>query len=849
MKKFLIAVLVFVPVIIFISLSLTGSIISATILVNAEDIILKDYYDQLLDLNKTYTIDLIGDEMLIQANVVPNISYSKEIIFISQPNGNYGGEVTVIPIIDEANNKFRIVPTMPGAVNLIIHALNNVNARKVISIYVTTNKVSEINIYHAGELKEADETISITNKTKLYADCYPVEAIGQNIISWHSSNEDVITVDSNGVLQINKKGITQITASVEDLEGNLHYSHSLNVTSNSALVKENNINILSDNNNEIWIRDNLLLNSSYNISTMMSSNEKSVYNVNDGINFIELTAINVADNSWDVTNYDYIEHIYIDNGGYFIEVKYLNYENKSSTLPFTVISSDNSILEVDSSGRLIPKKQGVATLTITALGQQKFIDIEVKSRLNTFSLNLTELDNKVGIKQERVWAINWIKEDNTLSHATELSLRPLSAVYKGNRVDNPQLAFSSSSNDYVDSCIDGNIVFNENALGKEVTITANEVIHNYKTRVKNQYTYKILDYANAVNIESHAKEKLTDYANMGYGIVLHAPIFLSSTLYVSNSLWGNGYLVDTQDFDTSRANAAVYISNTSEVHNDEIYFENINFKGSSSYENSKDRGTALMIADMQQKVYVRFIDVRYFNHSLHLTNNHNLTVESSLLGDCFQTAIFSENNYGNDNYLGIKNCVFKPTNSASISIGPRGFITDVTVTYMPKIEFSGFIDSYNWLRTENLSNIIDSFSEDDFSALPPGIGINQVKGLLDWLLGDLFETPGYRHLYYTDEKNNRYVSLAAFIIGLWSEVDISNITTNLDDMIILELAMPKANSGLIGNILKAAEEMTKLKFSHSCYLLSYEFENNKPRILPNTPCPTDETLLKRLQNL
>jgi len=47
--------------------------------------------------------------------------------------------------------------------------------------------------------------------------------------------------------------------------------------------------------------------------------------------------------------------------------------------------------------------------------------------------------------------------------------------------------------------------------------------------------------------------------------------------------------------------------------------------------------------------------------------------------------------------------------------------------------------------------------------------------------------------------------------------------------------------------LAIVSQFLEVDVYNSCYIISYDFQDDTPEILPNKPCPNDEALLLRLQ--
>ena len=89
--------------------------------------------------------------------------------------------------------------------------------------------------------------------------------------------------------------------------------------------------------------------------------------------------------------------------------------------------------------------------------------------------------------------------------------------------------------------------------------------------------------------------------------------------------------------------------------------------------------------------------------------------------------------------------------------------------------------------------------------------------------------------------------MMGFATGLWANINPDVIEINNDDYTVLNMHMP--SSGVIGLVLVGLSQYLGIKSDNTCYIISYDFKDNAPDILPNQPCPNDQALLNRLQGI
>ena len=140
MKKFLVSILILIPVIVLLALAATGGLIKMSIKVEAKDIIIKDFSNKELPLDETYFLDLVGQDCLeVAVQVIPAISYNLNVIFRSTEESE--GHVQVERL--GSTPFYRIFPSDSGVCDLLVIAENNEEVKKTIHFYITTNELSE----------------------------------------------------------------------------------------------------------------------------------------------------------------------------------------------------------------------------------------------------------------------------------------------------------------------------------------------------------------------------------------------------------------------------------------------------------------------------------------------------------------------------------------------------------------------------------------------------------------------------------------------------------------------------------------------------------------------------------
>jgi hypothetical protein len=584
MKKFLVAILILIPAVVVLALSATGQIIKVAIKVEARDIIIKDNKNKELDLEDTYFLDLIKQNYLeIMVQVIPSISYNLNVIF--RPTEDSEGEVRIEK--QERPYVFRIYPSKEGKCDLLVVAENNEEVKKTVHFYIITDVMSdkgsalialtEGNKEEGGEVLDLSRTYYLTEPAKLFLDCYPAESIGNNEIIWQSDNENIVKADQNGFIYPEGIGDAKIFAMVEDKAGKSHI-FTLRVNTGQAVVKRTSLYLSEENFTEDFIYEKILLQD--DLRVQKEDWGFAVYNGDDEqVQSINVTIVDKEEKG--IVNGDYLDTVYIGIGGYRIEAGILDYGSREKLTGLNFTSDKPDIAMVEKSGKLIPLKQGDVTISVYQNGELiAFKNINVSARAITFRLNRDNQSNLAGIKQEYVWAFNWLQKDEEgktvldKSYSVDLLFSRLtaymthtypgikyvtdSAVYLSHEgekasLNNISLIWSVDNPEYASVNQNGDLEFYEAVCGNEVTVTATELIHGVKTRLQRSYTFKFIEDKTAVNVESEEEFR---GVNEGYSLatVLHNNLFIDKTkqiyspyylvwsdrVFVRNSIYGNG---------------------------------------------------------------------------------------------------------------------------------------------------------------------------------------------------------------------------------------------------------------------------------------------------------------------
>lgn len=264
-------------------------------------------------------------------------------------------------------------------------------------------------------LDQTEVTIKIGATIQLNVNVTPENATEKNV-TWTSSNKSIATVDENGVVTGNKKGVSIITVTTKD--GNLISNCKITVTDNVISVKGISLDKTSTSlkvGSTIKLVATVKPKNASNKGVTWSSSDKSIATVENGQvkglkagkveitattkdgNYKAKTTITVSDITPTAVTLDKTSLNMIIGDTYLLKatVKPTNAANKDVVYS----SSNNNIASVDNRGLIKAKAVGDAIVTVKTVdgGKKATVKVHVsKLDVTGVSLNKTSLTLDIG---------------------------------------------------------------------------------------------------------------------------------------------------------------------------------------------------------------------------------------------------------------------------------------------------------------------------------------------------------------------------------------------------------------------------------------------------------------------
>ena len=603
MKKFLIAVICIIPIIVVLALSATSDIILNFAPVNPESIVVKDSSNNEIDTDALIMASTDTNDFLI-IDIYPTITPDKSITY-----EQVGGGTASIELEQQGDsNRYDIIAEGSGAVSLIVRAKKNINVQVQLNFYVQSTKVNELSIFdNHGNVVESTDSIQngyddlepyrLTGPARFVYDANPIDALGDEEAQWFvAAGKDLVSVD-NGIVRPLKRpttgesGLAIVKLELYDKDVTLHERY-FAVDVSGAVASQDSVYADSEADLETVIQGTLLIQNDLKFS--YSSIGGDVYVVSGSYTdekgekqeFEFEINVSIGGAKWGFI--DGYSTIYTNNGNYFAAFGYIGGaafdENETQSVVLT--SSDDKVLSVGLSGRkwkLTPLKAGKVTLRAEKDGAVVEKEIVVRERPLVIFQDLVTADSQLGIRMDRTWGTEWVKTENGETAYTSdfrMGIRGdtnafdvlwtatvtdfeggtvnVAPAYGGTEPTEEQLA-PIGAEEYVRLIPVGDgtqaVVMRLNPqkmLGATMTLTASVLVDNRPIgNVTASFTFKFHDIP-SVNVYTW-DEMYWSVCNMNRDIIMQSAITVPDEVFAANnadvdainmrsSMYGNGFL-------------------------------------------------------------------------------------------------------------------------------------------------------------------------------------------------------------------------------------------------------------------------------------------------------------------
>lgn len=867
MKKFLIAIIFVIPIVVVLALSVTSTIIVMTTPVNPTGMELRDSSNKVIERDDIIKVDIRDTEEFIIVNILPNMTPSKDIIY--ERDEEAGDGAVSLEKVEGSTNRYKLIPQKMGVTKLIIRAKANINVYATVTIQVTADTIERITLYN-GEGETVEGVYKITGKERLYYDIYPIDALSNNEAEWSSTFEDVATVGKNGTVTPVSRGFGEIRVTAKDKDGNIHHAEvtidTTRAIANTDVVYVTDISSVSSS----WIKEHVAVAPD---ETEVEYVGNDTYRLTSIVDDVQVTAdILVKDCGefeWGFT--DNLETIYTANGPYFTTIGYL-VSGEDITSGVSYSSSDNTVMTVSPYGELIPVKAGVVTLTVTFNGEFRQKEITVRERPVAFELEMQSADAKLGIQMTRKWGNYWFDSDGSLTSTFTFGIlndrNAFDIAWTVSTGENgEELVILSPLNDGTQSV---DITFLEASRGQSVTVTATLVVNKRPiANVRRSFTFNMTD-EDAVNV--YDWEQMRTAADMrDKQIVMQSDVSYNDTrlnIGLSSSIYGNGFTFDYSSCKIAAGQDVKFIFQASGYApiGGELLIEDLCIKGAPTLEEAESTACMVQLRDIRTPVIFRYCQIYNTARGIQAHGLHDLTVEGCILGDNYNCSfelgyeyiedwIDGQPFYATDCKVTFRNNVFKNTTGPSVQLIPRAVnATNANQIVTPQIYVEGFMDTYNWVERGNLKN---AFSAAFLTLVSErylgGEARRVVTEALAKIADSVINQPSNDYLFYK-YGDKEYASPCIFAMGIMCIADETALHIS-DDSKMQALVMkfldengkPIGDMATVENIVGALVNIPGVTFTNPAIFVSADYSDGRePDIKPGDPVPNDQALYDRL---
>lgn len=879
MKKFLLIVIILIPIIVTVALNATGRFISIITPDNPTDIEIRSSLNEVIGKDDVIGVDINDVGEFIMVDVLPLMT-KEDGINEPEKDENSVGDIELERLA--GTNKYFVIPKRVGTVKVVLSAVANVNVRRAVTFNVTSDSIESLIVYNSfGQDVDTSNTYFVNESHQLYFDIFPIEALSRNMVSWKVSNGNAVDLTPNGYLTIKERGLTEIRIMAKDRNANL-VTRDIIVDTSNALVKQPVAYVLESDFNAEYINDNYSLDPENSQAIFVEDNTYEIIRtdpITEEVTSAEIEVYITEEDEWDFT--DKPKTLYTNNGPHFL--RFFNLLSGKAEEKVEVSFDNSTLADFDKeTGALVPLSPGRLLISAEKKGVTKQLEITIRERVSSYELELGSEDAKLGIQLTRKWGNYWFDDDGNLTNKYSFGLF--------NKLNTFDVEWSSSnpevvSFENVEDTQDVVLTFHEEGAGSSSVISADLIVNNRKVPgLKRSFEFKLMDTPDYINVYNF--EQMRDIAfDEVYNICLQENISATRILSmnVGVSIYGNGYLFDaTQIPSIPFGVGAISIfregyqwgrlgvpteegkiyTDTQNIEKD-LKFEEIRMQNAANISDAPSRGDCLQIvAAWKGNIEFKYMQVKNADRGIEIVWCKEVTFEGCILGDNSTYSVFAvypefpHSVFDNQRAsLTFKNNVIKHSDGPGVAFSYGNAINavDLAKGYMPNVFVEGFLDIYNWHTQDSFERMFSKIVVQSLlaytSATPEAVNI--IDRLMVQAFKDYFGNPALDSIYYWQD-NKKYVSVGMMALGAIFRPEAEYIQCNDPRLAVMAVPMEDANGKPLSNTVSALKTLLTAfmdleKVTYASALVCYDFQNGKePAVKPGDPVPQDYELYARL---
>ena len=890
MKKFVIALLIIIPIIILLTISVSGMIISAEVSIAIESFVLKHQGEEVTSVTVDFSqYSVNADKYQLIPVYLPGAAQVTGFYWYSDNESvatvSADGAVTFLDC---------------GIVTITAESKDNRSIRASCAFFVEDDKIHDLSLY---DYRASDETLaSLTlaryEETQLRVAVNPYNALAASP-TFRTSDESVCTCTAEGVLRAVGEGTATLTVTAHSIDGGYKETTVLIRVAGSRLTTRSTVYAYGDS---VDLSPYILQGAAEGGNVIALNEEKTEVTVKDGDRTETVTVWKVSSEHtltirdmdvWLAGEWESGRYIAVDSARRMIPTDAITEETVEGV---EIRSSDDSVIRVDGD-RIYAVRAGVARLSFEKEGYSALeIELRVETPLSYFELNLDAKDDIIGLNSDRVFG-TYSYYDGELLHGIRIT--PKNIYPEG--CDETNFSYFVDS-EYATVDRTGLVTFLDGAEGHTITVL---VKSNFSTNsISRAYTFKHL--VKGVNVgmgygaNIYDKEggkmpsfepyydaiRVTNGPNE-YAIVFQTNVYMppaadvdaiegkNKKLGLFHDIYGNGYKLDGQLYQYH------YESRLMEEADDEEYDKNPGVTGIKirdlyvqSYAPKSSESAAAFQELMTYggtpirtyfKVHTDYrIEFQYcvFQYAYsHVVAIGGTTIfDGCIFRNSVGPGILIESLHEQPNFITVKNCIFSNMLSFAVllSNGSVPLPKDENVQYNT-LNWQGENYIYNWKKTNEIR--LDIIPNGVLGDAYLDLALAELNDKLSESARLSFEK-GRNTDFIVEHEGSKYVNMGGFCISFWTDLNTKENephTIGADGKPYLgdgfHLNYDKRNTSYmwlelnttnLGKLTKALARDLNIDVTKPCYMIMNKGENGKYNTLPGEKYAMDDSTYAKL---
>ena len=792
MKKIIIAILLLIPLIVILTISASGKIISAEVAISIETFELWHKGEQVTEA----TVNL-GEykKKNLRYQLIPRYYPA-----VAQVSGfSWSSDNPTVATVD----KDGIVSFHEcGFAKVTAVSLDNTTVRASCSFFVEDDEIHSLTCHSGGDEPLTSLSMQVYGARQIRVDVMPYSAFVGDL-EWTSSDTSVLTVSSNGVVKALKEGSADIVIRASSKNGKT-VEKTLPVTvAGTSPVKQKHVYLYGDGETELapYLSAGSL---AVDLSEIAFGAAKTYAVLGGEITVHRLTyqkMLGMADLDL-MKEGEWKDGVYIaaDRSVAFTPI---DLATSQAVEGVTAVSSNSGVLTVEQ-GKFKAHAAGKATVTFKKAGYEDFaMEINVAIPISYFSLNFDADEDIVGIECERVYGTKSIY-DGVVTNGIRVSPENVYPA-TGSRT----LFSYSVAENYASVDQNGFVTFSDAAVGKTVTVTVKSLFST--NNMSRTYAFRNIVKGvnvgfgfggNTFNAEKNEKPSFapyydavkTMYEARDVALVFQTNIYMPdretvdaiggeyTKISLIRDIYGNGYKIDGQFYEYDYESHI--FSGTSddqlEPWQKAITITNLFINSYAPVgDDSKETFDALMekggepIRSFYKERTDFRITFRYcvfqYSYSHACLIGGTFEFDGCVFRNSAGVSLMIQSLHGQENYVTINNCIFSNSISMTGIVSNGDFpAKEGDVVRYNQVAWTGDNYIYNWKKVDEIR----------LDIIPRGLMKNdQLDKLLEGVNDKLSECArvsfgkSMNASLVVQQGDDTYVNMGMYFMGYWAPVN------------------------------------------------------------------------------